>query len=101
LIKHLGGHVIAITSSEEKAQLVRSYGADHVIVSKAPSEADVQRVLQITGGKGVDVVYDSNGQATFEEDREMIKIRGLLVTYGNATVSSLGECVLHVKKCSS
>ena len=82
-IKSLGGKVIAVTSTKTKAELVAKLGADWVIVS---SEEDIaKRVNEITNGKGVDVSYDSVGKDTFEASLESLKMRGMLVSYGNAS----------------
>jgi NADPH:quinone reductase len=82
-IKALGGKVIAVTSTKSKAELATLLGADSVIVS---SEEDIaKRVFEITDGVGVDVAYDSVGKDTFEFTLEALKIRGLFVSYGNAS----------------
>jgi NADPH2:quinone reductase len=76
----LGARVIGTTSSEEKAQLAREAGADEVIVfTRQDFEEEVQR---LTGGKGVDVVYDGVGRATFEKNLNVMRLRGMLVLYG-------------------
>lgn len=62
LIKRVGATVIGTTSTPEKAELAKSYGADHVIIYK--SEDTVKRVLEITEGKGVDAIYDGVGKDT-------------------------------------
>src|SRR5690606_39827914 len=61
--KHLGATVIGTVGSDEKAEQVRQLGADHVIVYSR--EDFVARTREITDGRGVDVVYDSVGKATF------------------------------------
>jgi NADPH2:quinone reductase len=61
-IKSRGATVIGTTSTPEKAELAKQYGADHVILYK--SEDTVKRVLEITGGKGVEAVYDGIGKDT-------------------------------------
>lgn len=76
----MGARVIGTASSEEKAQLARDAGADDVIVfSKHDFEPEVKR---LTGGKGVDVVYDGVGKATFEKNLNVMRLRGMLVLYG-------------------
>ncbi len=60
--KHLGATVIGTAGSEEKAELARQNGCDHVILYR--SEDVAKRVRELTGGKGVPVVYDGVGQAT-------------------------------------
>jgi len=76
----VGARVIGTVSSEEKGKLAREAGADEVIVFTTQDfEAEVKR---ITGGKGVDVVYDGVGKATFEKNLNVMKMRGMLVLYG-------------------
>ena len=76
----LGARVIGTASSEDKAQLAREAGADEVVVfTKQDFEAEVKR---LTGGKGVDVVYDGVGKATFEKNLNVMRLRGMLVLYG-------------------
>ena len=78
--KNIGARVIATVSTEEKAKLAREAGADEVIVfTKQDFEAEVKR---LTGGKGVDVVYDGVGKATFEKNLNVMRLRGMLVLYG-------------------
>lgn len=75
-----GAHVIAATSTPEKAAEVRELGAEEVLLYR---DVDVaHKVRELTGGEGVDVVYDSVGQATFESSLRSLKARGLLVLYG-------------------
>jgi len=76
----VGARVIGTVSSEEKGTLAREAGADEVIVfTKQDFEAEVKRM---TGGKGVEVVYDGVGKATFEKNLNVMKLRGMLVIYG-------------------
>jgi NADPH2:quinone reductase len=80
---HLGATVIGVVGSRDKEKLARAHGCAHVVVS---SEDDIaQRVREITGGKGVPVVYDSVGKATFMASLDCLKPRGLLVSFGNAS----------------
>lgn len=82
--KHIGARVIAVVGSEEKAALATENGADDVVVrTKTASVAG--EVRKLTGGKGVDVVYDSVGAATFETSLDSLAMRGHMVTYGNAS----------------
>jgi NADPH2:quinone reductase len=81
--KRLGAMVIAVVGSESKAELVRRYSADEVIVT--PREDLVTRVREITKGEGVPVVYDSVGHDTFYPSLDCLRRRGLMVTYGNAS----------------
>src|SRR5580658_7653334 len=80
MARTIGARVIGTVSSEEKATLAREAGADEVIVfTKQDFEAEVKR---LTEGKGVDVVYDGVGKATFEKNLNVMKLRGMLVLYG-------------------
>lgn len=77
---HLGARVIGTVSSEEKAKLAREAGADEVIFyTQTDFEAETKR---LTGGRGVDVVYDSVGKATFDKSMNVLRPRGMLVLYG-------------------
>ncbi|MBT0962027.1 quinone oxidoreductase family protein [Denitromonas iodatirespirans] len=81
--KALGATVIGTVGSEEKAELARAHGCDHAILYNREKFAD--RVREITGGKGVPVVYDSIGKDTFMDSLSCLRPRGLMVTYGNAS----------------
>ncbi|KAI0936935.1 hypothetical protein AcV5_004952 [Taiwanofungus camphoratus] len=63
IAKHRGAIVIGTTSTQEKAEIAKAHGADHVILY--PVENTVDRVLEITNGEGVHVVYDGVGKDTF------------------------------------
>lgn len=77
---NLGARVIGTVSNAEKAKLAREAGADEVILyTEADFEAETKR---LTGGKGVDVVYDGVGKATFEKSMNVLRPRGMLVLYG-------------------
>ncbi|EMQ97511.1 quinone oxidoreductase family protein [Paeniglutamicibacter gangotriensis] len=81
LLKLRGATVITTTSTPEKAELARTAGADHVL-----GYDDVpERVREITGGRGVDVVYDGIGKDTFDGSLDALKIRGTLVLFGGAS----------------
>jgi NADPH:quinone reductase len=82
---HLGARVIGTVSSEAKAKLAREAGADEVILyTQTDFEAAAK---QLTGGKGVDVVYDSVGKATFDKSMNVLRPRGMLVLYGASSGS--------------
>jgi len=81
--KHLGATVIGTVGSDEKAALAKKYGCDHTI--NYQREDFVERVKEITDGKGVPVVYDGIGKDTFEKSLDCLQMRGLLVSYGNAS----------------
>ncbi len=81
--KHLGATVIGTAGSAEKADLARQHGCDHVILYR---EEDVaKRVREITGGKGVPVVYDGVGQATLMGSLDSLAPLGLLASFGSAS----------------
>lgn len=83
LAKKRGAHVIATCSTEEKAELARSYGADDVI---RYTEVDMaEAVNELTDGAGVDVVYDSVGKDTFYTSLDCLKKRGYMVLYGQSS----------------
>lgn len=80
LARVIGARVIGTASSDEKARLAREAGADEVIVfTRQDFETEVKR---LTAGKGVDVVYDGVGKATFEKNLNVMRLRGMLVLYG-------------------
>jgi NADPH:quinone reductase len=77
---NIGARTIGTVSTEEKAKLARDAGADEIILyTQADFEAETKR---LTGGKGVDVVYDGVGKATFEKSLNVLRPRGMLVLYG-------------------
>jgi NADPH:quinone reductase len=80
LAKLAGATVIATVGTEEKAELARGYGADHVIVYANEDFAEATR--KIVGDKAVDVVYDSVGKDTWERSLSLLRPRGMLVLYG-------------------
>ncbi len=83
MAKRRGAVVIGTVSTEEKAQLARDAGADHVVVyTKQDFEAEV---LRITGGRKLQVVYDSVGKDTFEKSLNCLALRGMLVLYGQSS----------------
>ena len=81
--KSLGCKVIGTVGSEKKIKLAKSYGCDHVI--NYSKEDFVKKVLKITKGKGVSVVYDGVGKKTFDGSIDCLKIRGMMVSFGNAS----------------
>jgi len=82
-LKHLGATVIGTVGTREKAELARAHGCDHPVVYT--EEDVVERVKDITGGKGVPVVYDSVGKDTFRASIDCLQPRGLMVSFGNAS----------------
>lgn len=81
--KALGATVIGTAGSPEKVKLALENGYDHVI--DYSKEDFVARVREITGGAGVDVVYDSVGRDTFPKSLDCLKMRGLFVSFGNSS----------------
>ena len=83
MAKMRGGHVIGTVSTEEKAAVAAKAGVDHPIVYTAVDfEAEVKR---ITGGAGVDVVYDSVGKTTFDKSLACLRPRGMMVLFGQSS----------------
>ena len=82
-LNHLGATVLGTVGSAAKAELARRHGCHHTINYVA--EDFVARVKDITDGKGVPVVYDSVGQATFDGSLDCLQPRGMLVSFGNAS----------------
>jgi NADPH2:quinone reductase len=81
--KMRGARVLGTVSTEEKAQVARECGADETILyTKEPFD---EAVMRITGGRGVDVVYDSVGQDTFEGSLNCLRTRGMLVVFGQSS----------------
>ena len=81
--KALGARVIGTVSTGEKADLASAHGCDHPIVTS--SEDIAERVMDITGGKGVPVVYDSIGRDTFDASLAVLAPRGTLVSFGQSS----------------
>jgi NADPH2:quinone reductase len=83
MAKALGARVIGTVSTEAKAQLARDNGADETI---RYTELDFeQEVKRLTGGRGVDVVYDSVGKTTFDKSLNCLRPRGMLVLFGQSS----------------
>ena len=79
----VGATVIGTVSTEAKAELARQHGCEHVILY---SHEDVAaRVRDITGGEGVAVVYDGVGKDTFAASLDSLRMRGMMVSFGNAS----------------
>lgn len=97
--KSLGATVIGTAGSDEKVALAKSHGCDHVINYK--TEDFAERVRELTGGKGVDVVYDGVGKSTFEKSLDCLRQRGLMVSFGNASgVVSIPDLTILTRKGS-
>jgi len=82
-LKTLGARVIGTVGSEAKVEIARRHGCDEVLVTGAGGFAE--RVRELTSGRGVPVVFDSVGKATFLESLDCIEPRGMLVSFGNAS----------------
>jgi NADPH2:quinone reductase len=82
-LKALGATVIGTVGSAAKADLVAENGCDHAILYR--DEHVAARVRELTDGRGVDVVYDSVGAATFEGSIDSLRPRGMMVSFGNAS----------------
>lgn len=83
MCKLLGARVIGTAGSQEKAELARAAGADEVIIyTEQDFETETKR---LTGGQGIDVVYDGVGKDTFEKDLNVMRPRGYVVLFGGAS----------------
>ena len=83
MAKMRGATVIGTVSTEEKAELARGAGADEVILY---TEQDfVEETNRITGGEGVDVVYDSVGKTTFDGSLDCLRTRGYMILFGQSS----------------
>lgn len=81
--RHLGATIIGTAGSQEKAALAREHGCTHTVLYN--SEDFVAAVKDLTGGRGVDVVYDSVGLATFDKSLQCLRPRGMMVTFGQSS----------------
>ena len=81
--KSLGCTVIGTVGSDEKIEIAKSNGCDHVI--NYSKENFAEKVKEITNGVGVPVVYDGVGKKTFDRSIECLKVRGMMVSFGNAS----------------
>jgi NADPH:quinone reductase len=83
MAKQKGARVIGTCSTTEKATLARGAGADEVVLyTEQDFEAEARR---LTDGRGVDVVYDSVGQSTFEKSLSVLRPRGTMVLFGQSS----------------
>lgn len=86
VLKSIGAKVIGTAGGPEKVELVKSLGADFVIDYRSEEGKDwVKKVKEVTGGVGVDVVYDSVGKDTWEGSLEAVKRKGTIIWFGNAS----------------
>ena len=82
-LKALGATVIGTVGSEAKAKIARAHCCDHTILYK--DEDFVERVRELTAGQRLPVVYDSVGKSTFPGSLDCLRLRGLFVSFGNAS----------------
>lgn len=83
IAKLAGAEVVTTVGTEDKAELSRQAGSDHVIVYT--QEDFKEAIVEAYGSDGIDVVYDGVGAATFEKGLDVLKQRGMMVTFGNAS----------------
>ena len=83
LAKDAGAQVFATAGSAEKAELARAAGADHVVLYREEDFGDV--IEAIAGPRPLDVVFDGVGRATFARGLDLLRPRGTMVTFGNAS----------------
>lgn len=88
-LKARGARVIGTVSTEEKAQAAREAGAEEIVLYTREDTA--RRVREITGGQGVRVTYDGIGADTWEASLDSTGMRGLIVSYGNASAPVTGS----------
>ena len=81
--KNIGCNVIGTVGSDKKISLAKSYGCNHVI--NYSKENFVKKIMEITEGNGVSVVYDGVGKKTFNKSIDCLKTRGMMVSFGNAS----------------
>lgn len=82
-LKHMGVHVIGTVGSDEKAEIARRNGCEFPINYSRENFKD--RVMEITGGKGVPVVYDGVGASVWDDSLDCLSRRGMYVQFGNAS----------------
>ncbi|MBM7804347.1 NADPH2:quinone reductase [Geodermatophilus bullaregiensis] len=82
LVRDRGGHVLATTSTEEKAELARAAGADEVVVGY---DGFAERVRELSGGEGAAAVYDGVGRTTFADGLRALRPTGRMIVYGAAS----------------
>lgn len=97
--RHLGATMIGTAGSPEKVALAKAHGYDHVI--NYNSENFVDRVKEITGGEGVDVVFDSVGKTTWLGSLDCLKPRGMFVAFGQSSGPIEGFTLAHLQQRGS
>jgi NADPH:quinone reductase len=83
IAKLIGAEVFTTVGSEEKAELARAAGADHVILYQQVDFAEA--IEAIAGTRPLDVVYDGVGKSVFKQSLGLLRLRGMMVTFGNAS----------------
>lgn len=83
MAKLLGAEVFTTVGSEAKADLARGAGADHVILYRDVDFAEA--ITELAGPRPLDVVYDGVGKTVFDQSLTLLRPRGMMVTYGNAS----------------
>jgi len=83
MAKHLGAELFTTVGSPDKVDLVRTAGADHVILYR--DEDFGTAIEQIAGPRAIDVVYDGVGKSVFDRGLDVLRPRGMMVTFGNAS----------------
>ena len=81
--KHLGARVIGTVGSDDKIELAKAHGCEHVL--NLAKDDWVARVREFTNGQGVPVVYDSIGKDTFSGSLDCLAVRGMMVSFGNSS----------------
>jgi NADPH:quinone reductase len=97
--KHLGAVMIGTAGSPEKVELAKSLGYAHVI--NYNTENFVERVKEMTGGKGVEVVYDSVGKTTWLGSLDSLKPRGMFASFGQSSGPIEGLTLAHLAQRGS
>jgi len=82
-LKHIGAEVIGTVSTDDKAAAAREAGADHIV--RYDREDVAPRVRELTGGRGVPVVFDGVGKDTWQASLDSTAVRGLIASFGNAS----------------
>ena len=97
--KYLGATIIGTVGSQEKAELAKTHGCHYPILYR--EEDFVSKVKEITQGKGVDVVYDSVGQATFMKSLDCLRPLGMMVSFGQSSgpIPPFDLAILGAKGC--
>ncbi len=97
IAKIAGATVIGTVSTEAKARLAQEHGADYII--RYTEQDFVKEVKQMTGGRGVDVVYDSVGSTTFHQSLDCLHPRGMMASFGQSSgpVGEIDPLVLSQK----